>query len=160
MSGNGLAAATPAYGFKVVDGTRLGWVLHFSSCSCLYAATGLAKVAFATTMLRLSSGRIKVVLWSMIVLVGVFSAASVVVTWIDICDIEPGVPSFPQRCLPLATVLWIHFPNAIITVFADFILAYLPWKVVSQVYLPRTEKWAVTGSMSLVGLAGIVCLAR
>lgn len=163
LTGNGLAAAAPLYGFNIVAGSAHSWVFVFSAVSCFYVGMGLGKTAFATTLLRLSGGgsRTRVLLWSVVATVCAFQSAVTVVTWLRICGTAAADrASISGRCVPMDTVMWIHIGNAVVTVCADVILAYLPWKIITGVYLPRKEKWTVALSMSLVGLAGPVCLAR
>lgn len=160
LAGNGLAAAAPSYGFNIVTGSPHGWVFVFSAVSCFYIAMGLGKTAFATTLLRLSGGGTRILLWSVVALVGAFQTAVTIVTWLNICGTAADMASISKRCVPMNTLLWIHIGNAIVTVCADATLAYLPWRIITNVYLPKREKWTVALSMSLVGLAGPVCLAR
>ncbi|ROW13858.1 hypothetical protein VPNG_03657 [Cytospora leucostoma] len=160
LAGNGLAAAAPVYGFNIVSGSEHSWVFAFSGVSCFYIAMGLGKTAFATTLLRLSDGGTKVLLWFVVAIVCAFQTTVTVITWLNICGTASDKASITDRCLPMSTVLWIHIGNAIVTVCADATLAYLPWRIIKKVYLPKREKWTVALSMSLVGLAGPVCLTR
>lgn len=57
-------------------------------------------------------------------------------------------------------MLWIHIGNCMFTTLTDFVLAYLPWTIISKIAIAKREKWAVGSSMSLVGLAGIVGIVR
>lgn len=160
LGGNGCAAALPSYGFRVIQGTEHGWTLMKSSASFFYIATGLGKAAFATTLLRLSSGGTRALLWCIIALVAGFSIAVSIVTWAAICLQATDVAAIPGACVPQQVVIWIHTGNAIVTFCADFILAVMPWRILTKIYLPRREKVATGLSMSLVGLAGIVCVVR
>lgn len=160
LAGNGLAAAAPVYGFNIVTGSAHSWVFVFSAVSCFYIAMGLGKTAFATTLLRLSGGGTRVLLMIVVAIVCVFQTAVTIVTWLNICGTAADKASISERCVPMNTVLGIHIGNAVVTVCADITLAYLPWKIITNVYLPKKEKWTVALTMSLVGLAGPVCLAR
>ncbi|KUI56130.1 hypothetical protein VP1G_03545 [Cytospora mali] len=160
LAGNGLAAAAPRYGFNILTGSKHGWVFVFSAVSCFYIAMGLGKAAFATTLLRLSTGGTKILLCFVVAIVCAFQTAVTIVTWLNICGTASDMASISERCVPMNTLLWIHIGNAIVTVCADATLAYLPWRIITKVYLPKREKWTVALTMSLVGLAGPVCLAR
>lgn len=79
---NGLAAASPVYGFNVLDGTAHGVTIQFSAVSLMDLAIALSKTAFATTLLRLTRARRdKTILWLTIVVVNFFNLAMVVVNW-------------------------------------------------------------------------------
>ncbi|KAJ0122661.1 hypothetical protein J7T55_003176 [Diaporthe amygdali] len=160
LCGNGLAAAAPSYGFRVIEGTSHGWLLAFSSISLFYIAMALSKTAFAVTLIRLSSGRTRVILWIVVLLVCAVNIAAAVITWLDLCDARADVRGISGFCVAMQTAVWIHVANAIVTLLADAYLAYLPWRVLAKIYIPSKEKWGVGITMSLVGLAGIVCLVR
>jgi hypothetical protein len=160
LCGNGLAASAPSYGFRVIEGTSHGWILAFSSISFFYIAMALSKTAFAVTLIRLSSGRTKAILWVVVLFVCAVNIAAAVITWLDLCDALADVKGIYGFCVPMQTAVWIHVANAAVTILADAYLAYLPWRVLAKIYIPSREKWGVGITMSLVGLAGIVCLVR
>lgn len=160
LCGNGLAASAPSYGFRIIEGTSQGWVLAFSSISFFYIAMALSKTAFAVTLIRLSGGRTQVILWVVILFVCAVNIAAAVITWLDLCDARADVKGISGFCVPMQTAVWIHVANAAVTILADAYLAYLPWRVLAKIYIPSKEKWGVGITMSLVGLAGIVCLVR
>lgn len=122
----------------------------------------LAKTAFAATMLRLSAGRSKVVTWLLVLVVWAFSSTLTIVTWLDICEqrVDASLYYGLVTCVPFVTIIWIHTGNAIATVVIDMALACMPWQILSKVYVPQREKWAVACSMSLTGFAAVVCIAR
>ncbi|KAG6368229.1 hypothetical protein INS49_002430 [Diaporthe citri] len=160
LCGNGLAASAPSYGFRIIEGTSHGWVLAFSSISFFYIAMALSKTAFAVTLIRLSGGRTRVILWVVVLFVCAVNIAAAVITWLDLCDALADVKGISGFCVPMQTAVWIHVANAAVTILADAYLAYLPWRVLAKIYIPSREKWGVGIIMSLVGLAGIVCLVR
>lgn len=160
LIGNGLSAAAPAWGFNIHNSAAHGWTLVFGSLTCWHLSMALAKTAFAATMLRLSTGRIQVAIWMLVLVVWAFSTTLGIVTWLDICEQRVDVSLNPTTCVPFVTIIWIHTGNAIATVVIDTALACVPWQILSRVYVPRKEKWAVAGSMSLTGFAAVVCVAR
>jgi len=119
-----------------------------------------AKTAFAATMLRLSgTGRVTVTMWLLVLVVWAFSITLTVVTWLDICEERLEV-SLTSACVPTVAVIWIHTGNAIATIFQDVALACMPWYVLAKIYVPQKEKWGVACSMSLTGLAAVVCIVK
>ncbi|KUI73283.1 hypothetical protein VM1G_09111 [Cytospora mali] len=159
LCGNGLSAASPAHGFNILNGTTHGWTLTFSALTTFYIATALAKSAFAATLLRISGGKTKTLLWFLVLLVWACSITLAVVTWLDICEQRIDY-SLSSRCLPLGSVIWLHLGYCIFTVCTDTVLAYLPWRIINTIYIPKREKYGVALSLSLVGLSGILCLVR
>lgn len=159
LCGNGVAAASPAYGYNVRDGTAYGWTLAFVSLTFFYPAIALGKTAFAATLLRVSSGKITAVLWFIIVVACAFGIAITVTSWLTPCgrQIDNVIPAV---CVSPDTLIWIHVGNAISTICTDAVLAYVPWRIVNKIYIPKNEKWAVATSMSLVGLSAVVCIVR
>lgn len=159
--GNGLSAAAPAYGFNVYSAATApqGWALVYGSLSCWLIAAAFVKTAFTATLLRLSSGRTKIILWLIVPIVWGFSIPAAVVAWLDICEISVSI-SIKTACISRATYLWIMIGNSVSTLVVDLLLAYLPWQIISRVHLPGREKWAVSMSMSLTLLSFIVCLIK
>ncbi|ROW10141.1 hypothetical protein VMCG_01837 [Cytospora schulzeri] len=84
LCGNGLSAASPAYGFNILDGTTHGWTLTFTAVSSFYLATAFAKSAFAVTLIRISGAKTRSLLWFIVLLVWATSISLAVVTWLDI----------------------------------------------------------------------------
>lgn len=162
LLGNGLSASAPTYGYNVYSAATAprGWALVYGSLSAWYIASALAKTAFATTLLRLTAGgAVKLVLWLVLAVAWAFAAAVAATAWLDLCDERVAV-SIKATCVTRTTYLWIHVGNSVSTVGIDLLLAYLPWRIVSMVHLPNKEKWAVSLSMSLTGLSGVLCVVR
>lgn len=160
LIGNGAAASAPGYGFNMLAGTPQGWRLVFVSITFFYTAGAFSKTAFAVTLLRLSTGRAKIMLGVIIVAVWAFSIAMSVLTWVKICDTTSLAVGLEGKCIPISTLIMVHQGNAIFAICSDVVLAILPWRIISKVHIPGKEKWAVGMSMSLVGISGIVCIVR
>ncbi|ROV98073.1 hypothetical protein VMCG_07010 [Cytospora schulzeri] len=161
MVANALYAACPShFGFRVIDGTSHGWTAYYTAVSFIYIAMALSKTAFATTLIRLSVGRTRILLWSVICVVCVLNSASAIVAWVDICEAGVEMASLSSVCVHIGTVRWIHVASAICMIFADIVLAYLPWRITANIFLPSHEKLGVSISLSLVGLAVPVCLTK
>lgn len=158
---NGLAGSAPAYGFNIVNGTQRGQDLQFGASTVLYLALAASKSAFMITLLRLATTRsLRVMLWALLV---TFSAASTVmgiITWLDICEAPHDMIPVSGVCVSFNVLRWVHTGYAIFIVVLDIFLACIPWSVISNVFLPKQEKLGVGVSMSLVGLAGLACIAR
>lgn len=159
---NGLAAASPVYGFNVLNGTAHGVTIQFSSICFMDVAIALSKTAFATTLLRLTREKLDTtVLWLTIAVVNSFNLAMVVANWLDICQTRFEYPSLSGMCLSMTAVVWLHTGNAISCLLADVILAVYPWRIIRKVrYVSDNEKWSVAISMSLVGVSLLVGILK
>ncbi|KAJ4391652.1 hypothetical protein N0V93_005271 [Gnomoniopsis smithogilvyi] len=160
LIGNGSNAAAPSYGFNIITGTPHGWRLVFTSITCFYIGGAFAKTAFGVTLLRLSSGRTKILLGAIIVITWAFAITLGIVTWIPICDTKSEEVGLKGQCVQIGTLLWIHIGSTICTIFADVVLSYLPWRILRSIHIPSGEKWGVGSSMSLVGLSALICIVR
>lgn len=162
LMSNGFGAASPAYGFNVLDGNPHGQVIQFTAVSFMYGSIALSKTAFSLTLLRLTSGwRSKGLLWLVMVLTNTFNLAMFILTWLDICDSRFDLAHLPGRCVPMSVATWLHMGGTLNSLVCDIILTCYPWWIISQVtYIPAREKWAVAGSMGLVGVAILVEVAK
>lgn len=161
LIGNGLSAAAPQRGFNIHNGAEHGWTFIFASLSFFYVSMACSKTAFAATLLRLSgSGGTRVLLWLVVAVAWAFGSAMAIVSWLTICEQRVDVSITGGTCVPLKTLLWIHIGNNVATVFVDVVLACVPWRVVSKIYIPKRERLAVAASMSLTGCAAVVVVVR
>lgn len=120
----------------------------------------LSKAAFATTLLRLSSGWIYATLCSVIIVCVSFTIAVVVVSWVPACGLPFQVIAI-HHCLSPSTVMWVQTGYALCMLASDIVLTSAPWWIIQGVqYIPAREKWSVACTMSLVGLASLVEIAR
>lgn len=159
VCGNGLAAAGPLYGFNVRNGTSHGYTFTFAAVTFFYISMASCKTAFAMTLIRVSSGKTTALLWFLTLVTWAFGLSGVIVTWLPICGQQTD-SALGTACVAYTTLIWVHTGNAIATLCTDTTLAAVPWSIVQKVYIPSKEKWAVATSMSLVGLAAIICIAR
>lgn len=162
IPGNGSNAAAPSYGFNLATGTTRGWQLAALSVTLFYLAGALAKTAFAVTLLRITPPRsvTRAILVVVSCVVWLFSGACALFTWTRVCEVGSAQASFGGRCVNLKVFLWVHIGNSIFTILSDALLAYLPWRILGKVSIPIGEKVCVGMSMSLVGIAGILCIAK
>ncbi|KAK7741780.1 hypothetical protein SLS53_004844 [Cytospora paraplurivora] len=136
------------------------WWDDYISVSFIYFAMALSKTAFATTMIRLSEGRTRTLLWVIIAIVCTVNTASAIVAWVEVCEAGVEMASLSKSCVHITTTRWIHVGSAICTIFADIVLAYIPWRITAKVFIPTQEKLGVSISLSLVGLAVPVCITK
>lgn len=165
LAANGLFAAAPVWGFNITpqDGHPHGFTMTLAGISAFYVALASSKSAFATALVRLSSGKIKALLYSVICVVWGYCIVLEVVSWLAICGQEQaqGFAKLPgSHCVKMETLISIHIGNSVCMIVTDLIFAYLPWRIVSKISISSREKRGVGASMSLVVLAVIICITR
>lgn len=102
---NGLHAAAPAYGFNIINSTPHGWVIGMTGSTALYLSIALSKTAFATTLLRLSSGGLKVVLCVVVAVNWFFAVALATLAWLQICEQKFEIGISAGACVSLNTYI-------------------------------------------------------
>lgn len=104
LSCNVLHAAGPAYGYNLRNSTSHGWTLICAGSSCLYISMAFSKTAFSTTLLRLSSGGLVVVIWAVIAVTWAFAIALATIVWLQICEAHVDV-GILAKCVPINTYM-------------------------------------------------------
>lgn len=57
--------------------------------------------------------------------------------------------------------MWVQTGYALCMLASDIVLTSAPWWIIQGVqYIPDREKWSVASTMSLVGFASLVEIAR
>ncbi|KAF3765049.1 hypothetical protein M406DRAFT_107000 [Cryphonectria parasitica EP155] len=158
---HGLCAAAPIYyHYNVLHLHPAGITTHLAGLSFMYVAVAISKTAFATTLLRLTAGRIRLVLWAIIIAMNTYTAVMVIQTWIDVCD-SIEYPSMKSTCIPATTQAYIVLGNLAFLFVVDLTLTVLPWRMIKQVrFIPEKEKWGVAATMSLVGVSMPISIVK
>lgn len=127
----------------------LGVVGNLTGTFSILAATW-SKTSFALTLLRLMQGRLKVLLWVIIVSINIFMGLNALFMWVRCTPVQKTWNPFaPGTC-------WEDhiYPNygmfaAGYSAAAEFALALLPWKVIWKLQMKRKEKVGVALAMSM-----------
>ncbi|KAK4214202.1 hypothetical protein QBC37DRAFT_284397 [Rhypophila decipiens] len=128
-------------------------------------AIAWTKTAFAVTLLRLTEGWVKQVLWFIVITVNLFLGLSAFLPWIKCTD--PVEKSW-KVTMTTGGDCWLDF-DAIgkISIFsgawsaaADFALAILPWTLLVGLQMKLQEKIGVGIAMSMGILAGIAAVVK
>ncbi|KAH8177158.1 hypothetical protein LIA77_02240 [Sarocladium implicatum] len=123
---------------------------------CLQSvALGLTKTSFAVTLLRLlPRGWEHVVIWTLIFSMNAQFIAHMFATWQPVCGVEDE-DHFPVRCWTLESTVDFAVFSASYSAVCDFVLAALPWKMIFNLQMERSERVAVAISLSMGILAGV-----
>lgn len=114
------------------------------------ASTGISKTSFALTMLRLTTGRMRKVIWFIIVSINLFMGMTGLFVWIQCIPLQKNWDlNVPGAC-------WESNVNVVYARFAsswsgtmDIVLALLPWKIIWNLKMGKKEKLGVAVAMSL-----------
>ncbi|KAK4240614.1 hypothetical protein C8A03DRAFT_31321 [Achaetomium macrosporum] len=126
-------------------------------------AAAWSKTSFAVTLLRLSQGWMKAVIWVIIITMNTIMGTAMLFMWI--------------KCRPFAKIWdgsiegWCIDPNKIVVLYqwsagwsgsSDVILALLPWRILFHIYqtLSTRERFGVAVAMSMGVVAGVASYVK
>ncbi|KAM0270241.1 hypothetical protein ACHAQH_009511 [Verticillium albo-atrum] len=120
-----------------------------------------SKTSFALTLLRVVEGRMKWVIWFILISMNLAITGMVVMTWARCSPVEKNYKfDLPGHC-------WDARINADYMIFAsaysgimDIVLALLPWQVLWKLQLNAKEKLGVGIAMSLGIFAGVIAFVK
>lgn len=106
-----------------------------------------SKVSFALTLLRITEGFMKLIVWSAIVSINIFMGLSAVFSWIGCGQASERLNI--ANCVNATTVLDYGMFAAIFSGVMDIVLAMLPWKLLWKLQMQIKEKIGVALAMSM-----------
>ncbi|KAI0483488.1 hypothetical protein F4859DRAFT_400492 [Xylaria cf. heliscus] len=139
---------------------RILLVLYISGLFSILAAA-ISKTSFALTLLRISAGWVKCVVWFAILTINVVMGLSIVFNWIQCTPVEKNFNIFiPGSCWPKGTLIEYNAFVAAYSGIMDIILALLPWKIIWNMNMSKKERFGAICAMSLGFLAGTISLVK
>ncbi|KAF4981519.1 hypothetical protein FZEAL_2704 [Fusarium zealandicum] len=124
-------------------------------------ALGLTKTSFSVTLLRLMPGGWEAkVIWVLIVTMNLQFAAHMIATWQAICGAEDTGHIGGDSCWRLDQSVTFAVFSAAYSALCDFVLAFLPWKMVFNLQMNRTERISVAIALSMGFFAGITGIMK
>ncbi|KAF4466640.1 Integral membrane [Fusarium albosuccineum] len=119
-------------------------------------ALGLTKTSFGVTLLRLMPGGWEAkVIWVLIVTMNLQFAIHIIATWQAICGAPDDAHIGGDHCWQLKQSVTFAVFSAVYSALCDFILALLPWKMVFNLQMNKTERISVAAALSMGVLAGV-----
>ncbi|KAK4149363.1 hypothetical protein C8A00DRAFT_47010 [Chaetomidium leptoderma] len=141
--------------------SSIGFMGNLTGTFSILAAVW-SKTSFALTLLRLMSGRMRIVLWTIIATINIFMGLNAVFLWTRCSPASktwnPFVPGTGTCWEPHVYPAYGMFAAGYSGVM-DFVLALLPWKVIWKLQMKRKEKVGVALAMSMGILKLIRCSA-
>ncbi|KAI1173503.1 hypothetical protein F4777DRAFT_445975 [Nemania sp. FL0916] len=123
--------------------------------------TTVSKTSFALTLLRISNGWVKCIVWFAIVTVNVVMGLSILFNWINCTPLQKNFNVFlPGSCWPKIILIRYNSFVAAYSGTVDILLALLPGKIIWKMNMNRKERFGAICAMSLGLFAGIISLAK
>ncbi|KAH8910231.1 hypothetical protein BR93DRAFT_468006 [Coniochaeta sp. PMI_546] len=124
-------------------------------------ATAWSKIAFAMSLLRISTGRVRLVVWLIIISTNIVFGANGLIQWIQCWPVAKAWDWYLEgSCWPSAIVQDINTAVAAFSGTMDITLAILPWKIVWLVAINKKEKIGALLAMSMGVFAGAMAFLK
>ncbi|OIW34074.1 hypothetical protein CONLIGDRAFT_711873 [Coniochaeta ligniaria NRRL 30616] len=124
-------------------------------------ATAWSKIAFAMSLLRISTGRVRTVVWIIIVSTSAVFVANGMIQWFQCWPVSKAWDwNLEGSCW---TSLIVQDINTFVAAFSgamDITLAILPWKIVWTVAINKKEKIGALLAMSMGVFAGVMAILK
>ncbi|KAI0595436.1 hypothetical protein F4775DRAFT_595222 [Biscogniauxia sp. FL1348] len=137
-------------------------LLDLVAGTLFFLGSAWSKTSFALTLLRIAGTRLKLGLWFIIISMNALIAISVILRWVQ-CQPVRKVWDFygtEGTCLDRNSILAVTYAAAAYSAFMDFVLALLPWPVISKLQMKTSEKIGVSVALSMGIFAGATAIVR
>ncbi|KAK4203218.1 hypothetical protein QBC40DRAFT_29529 [Triangularia verruculosa] len=120
-----------------------------------------SKTSFAITILRISDGWMKWLVWFIIVTVNLSLGVAIALTWGQCTPIAKiWQPMLEGECWPKFYQIRYNIFTAIYSGAMDIVLALLPWRIIWKLTMNKKEKFGVLVAMSMGVFAGITSIIK
>ncbi|KAF6824058.1 hypothetical protein CPLU01_11054 [Colletotrichum plurivorum] len=124
-------------------------------------ALGLTKTSFGITLLRLMPGGWEAkLIWGLIITMNLQFAVHIIATWQAICGAKDQGHIGGDRCWRLDQSVTFTVFSALYSALCDLILALLPWKMIFNLKMKRSERLSVAVALSMGVLAGVTGIMK
>ncbi|EOA89242.1 hypothetical protein ACJQWK_09309 [Exserohilum turcicum] len=120
----------------------------------------LSKLSFGATLLRITSGYIRWIVWFCIGSLLVITIPCAISPWIQCPTLATSWNVDPNACWDSDSAFQFGVFNSAWSAATDFALALLPWPLIWRIQLKFREKIGVSIAMSMGMLAGICAIIR
>ena len=109
-----------------------------------------SKTSFAVTLLRISDGWLRKLIWFCIISVNVLMSVSAVLQWTQCTPIRRmWNPTIAGKCIDLNAIIGQGISFAAYSGIVDITLAMMPWKIIWGLKMRLKEKIGVGVAMSM-----------
>ncbi|KAM0274449.1 hypothetical protein ACHAQH_007823 [Verticillium albo-atrum] len=127
--------------------------------TCHLLSLALTKASFAVTLLRFSSKLQKYIIWFTIGSISFLFIFHVFAQWKRVCG-DPSPYVLPGKCWDVKNPGIINIVSSSYSAVTDFVLAFLPWRVIWGLHMNRAEKISVSVAMSFGVIAGVTGIMK
>lgn len=128
---------------------------------CSIIAAAWSKTSFAVSLLRLSTGWMRRLVWIIIASVNIFLGLSCIFTYVQCKPVRKlWHSSIPGTCWPPEVIIKYNSFSSSWSGAMDILLATLPWWFINKLSLNQKERIGVLVAMSLGSLAGVTSIAK
>ncbi|KAH8660130.1 hypothetical protein BX600DRAFT_467283 [Xylariales sp. PMI_506] len=122
----------------------------------------LTKTSFGVTLLRLMPGRWESkLIWGLLITMNLQFAVHIIATWQALCgEPDDGHHIGGDRCWQLSQSVTFTVFSALYSAICDFVLAVLPWRMIFNLKMKRSERVGVAVALSMGILAGITGIMK
>ncbi|KAK4641831.1 hypothetical protein QC761_504290 [Podospora bellae-mahoneyi] len=120
-----------------------------------------SKTSFAITILRISNGWMKWLVWFIIVTVNLSLGVAIALTWGQCTPIAKiWQPNLEGSCWSKHYQVRYNIFTAIYSGAMDIVLALLPWRIIWKLTMNKKEKFGVLVAMSMGVFAGVTSIIK
>lgn len=120
-----------------------------------------SKTAFGVTLLRLSTGWMRYVVWFIIITINITLGMSALLSWVQCRPLSAGWdPLVVGQCWEKDVMKNYNIFSGAYSGAMDFALALLPWKLLIGLQMRKAEKFGAAIAMSMGILAGIAAVVK
>ncbi|KAH8890035.1 hypothetical protein GQ53DRAFT_651221 [Thozetella sp. PMI_491] len=134
---------------------------NYASGFMLLLAAIWSKTSFGVTLLRISDGWVKRLVWFCIITMNLVMGASAMFQWIQCWPTEKlWKPQIDGTCWPSRILITYNTFASAYSGSMDIVLALLPWKIVWEASIQRKEKIGLLIAMSMGVFAGAMSFLK
>ncbi|KAI1499894.1 hypothetical protein F5X99DRAFT_388096 [Biscogniauxia marginata] len=137
-------------------------LLNLIAGTLLFLGSAWSKTSFALALIRIVGSRLKLGLWFIIISMNLIITISVVLRWVQCQPAKKGWDFYATEgtCLDRNAILSVTYFAAAYSALMDFVLAFLPWPIISKLRMATSEKIGVSIAMSTGVFAGATAIVR
>ncbi|KAI0008735.1 hypothetical protein F4779DRAFT_618261 [Xylariaceae sp. FL0662B] len=150
---------------KIMDTTESkpdGIILLNFVMGCLFfLGAAWSKTSFAITLLRIAKPKIKTALWSIIISMNIVVSISVIMRWAQCQPFrKTWEPHAEGNCLDRDAILGFTIYAGAYSALMDFVLAFIPWPIITKLQMQTSEKIGISVAMSMGVFAGATAIVK
>ncbi|TQN65309.1 Satratoxin biosynthesis SC1 cluster protein 4, partial [Colletotrichum shisoi] len=124
-------------------------------------ALGLTKTSFGITLVRLMPGGWEAkLIWGLVITMNLQFAVHIIATWQAICGAPDQAHIGGDSCWRLDQSVTFTLFSALYSATCDIILALLPWRMIFNLQMKKSERISIAVALSMGVLAGVTGIMK